>query len=331
MTADLLVCPGCRTHARGEDGVVRVDVRSLERRGDTLVCDCGRRYPVVDELPIVMADPSGFLRNEIAAILERDLAPSLAQLLVEDQPDDAAYPRLLEHLSIYLDAHWGDRAKPPPDGPGAGFALGPLVEKIADRARERVDAAVELGCSAGRILCELADGAERVVGIDLQFGVLRRARKLLAGERLAFNRRVAGRHYAIAELVGRRASGVSLVCGDALDPPLVPRAFDRVVALNVLDSVARPRQLLAVASGLCKPGGELILASPYNWQTGVVEESQRIGGADPASALVELLTSGAIGAPFTIEDEAELPWTLRRDARSAVAYRTHYVRARKSR
>ena len=329
MTADLLVCPGCRTHARGDDGVVRVDVRTPERRGEMLVCECGRRFPVIDELPIVMADASGFLRDEVAAILERDLAPSLAQLLVEDQPDDAAYPRLLEHLSIYLDAHWGDRAQPPPDGPGAGFALGPLVDKIADRARHHVAAAVELGCSAGRILAELADGADRVVGVDLQFGVLRRARKLLAGERVAYNRRVAGRHYAIAELVGRRASNVSLVCGDALDPPLLPHAFDRVVALNVLDSVRRPRQLLAVASGLCKPGGELILASPYNWQSNVVDDGERIGGADPAGALVELLTSGAIGARYTIEDEAELPWTLRRDARSAVAYRTHYVRARK--
>lgn len=270
-----------------------------------------------------MADPSGFLRDEIAAILERELAPSLAQLLVELQPDDAAYPRLLEHLSIYLDAHWGDRAKPPPDGPGAGHALAPFVEKVADRARMRVGAAVELGCSAGRILAELADGADVVVGLDLQFGMLRRAKKLLAGERIAYNRRVAGRHYAIAEAQGRRAN-VSLVCADALDPPLVPGAFDRVVALNVLDSVARPRQLLEVIAALCKVGGEVILSSPYNWQSNIVEEGERIGGADPAAALVAWL-----GSRFVVEDEAELPWTLRRDARSAVSYRVHYVRARR--
>ncbi len=141
MTADLLVCPGCRTHAT-VDGEVRIDVRTLDRTGDSLICKCGRRYPIVDELPIVMADASAFLSNEIAAILERDLAPSLAQLLVETQPDDAAYPRLLEHLSIYLDAHWGDRSKPAADGPGAGFGMQPLVDKIAERATARVGAAV---------------------------------------------------------------------------------------------------------------------------------------------------------------------------------------------
>src|SRR5690349_7211562 len=209
MTADLLVCPGCRTHSH-DGGEVRIDIRTLDRSGDALVCECGRRYPIVDDLPIVMADAGAFLSNEVAAILERDLAPSLAQLLVEGQPDDAAYPRLLEHLSIYLDAHWGDRAKPAADGPGAGFGMQPLVDKIAERASARVGAAVELGCSAGRILAELADGADRTVGLDLQFGVLRRAMKLLAGERVAFNRRVAGRHYAIAQLTGRRAEGVSL-------------------------------------------------------------------------------------------------------------------------
>ncbi len=324
MTAALLVCPGCRTASDG-----RIDLRTLDRSGDVLVCECGRRYPVVDDLPIVMADPSGFLRNEIAAILERDLAPSLAQALVADQPDDAPYARLAEHVSIYVDAHWGDRVKPAPDGPGAGFALAALVERIADRAKHRVAAAVELGCSAGRILAELADGADLVVGLDLHFGILRRARTLLAGERLAFNRRVAGRHYTLATATGRRADNVSLVCGDALDPPFVPAAFDRVVALNVVDSVHDPRQLLAVVNGLCRPGGEVILSSPYNWQSGIVGESHRFGGDNPATALVSMLTSGELGARYEIEDEAELPWTLRRDARSAVAYCIHYVRARK--
>lgn len=328
MTADLLICPGCRTHSH-EGGEVQIHIRTLDRSGDALACECGRRYPIVDDLPIVMADASAFLSNEIAAILERDLAPSLAQLLVEGQPDDAAYPRLLEHLSIYLDAHWGDRAKPAADGPGAGFGMQPLVDKIAERASARVGAAVELGCSAGRVLAELADGSDRTIGLDLQFGVLRRAKKLLAGDRIAFNRRVAGRHYTIAQLAGRRAEGVSLICGDALDPPLVPGSFDRVVALNVLDAVRRPRQLLAVMHGLCKRGGEVIISSPYNWQSNIVDEDQRIGGDNPAKGLVSLLTGGELGARYAIEDEAELPWTLRRDSRSAVAYVTHYVRARK--
>ncbi len=324
MTLDLmLVCPGCRT--RTDE---RLDVRTLERTGEVLACPCGRRYPIVDGVPIVLADPAGFLRNEITAIVERDLAPEVAALLVTDGPDDAPYPRMLEHLSTYLDAHWGDRTEPP----GRGFAMLALIDKLA--GLPRVEAAVELGCSTGRVLAELATRADRVVGLDLQFASVRRARRLLDGEPLAFARRVVGRHYDRATITpGDRTVPEArrlLVCGDALDPPLIPEIYQRVVALNLLDSVSRPRQLLSVIDGLCAPGGELILASPYAWASSVMREDERLGGADPAAALQAILTSGeGLGSRYHIEDAGDLPWSLRRDARSAVSYQTHYLRVRK--
>ena len=119
-----------------------------------------------------------------------------------------------------------------------------------------------------------------------------------------------------------------MICGDVLDPPLIPGHYDRVVALNMLDSVPRPRLLLAVADGLCRPGGELVLASPYSWQSSVMEDGERIGGADPAADVAALLRAGIAGR-YEIEEEADVSWILRRDARSQVAYRVHYLRARK--
>jgi uncharacterized protein YbaR (Trm112 family) len=326
---DALVCPGCRTRT-----AERIDLRTLSRAGDFLACECGRRYPVIDQVPVVLADPRGLFRNEIAALVERDLPPEVSALLGEDGPDDAPWPRLLEHLSIYLDAHWGDRAVPPPDGPGAELAAGAIVERIAGRARDRVDLAVELGCSVGRIVGELAAGAERVIGLDLHFGAVRRARRLLGGETLAYGRRIVGRRYAPAMVAaGDRAvppGRATLVCADALDPPLLPGVFDRVVALNLLDSVASPRQLVSAVDTLCAVGGEVILASPYTWQSGIVDDDGRLGGADPAADLAAWLRSGnGLAGRYSIEDEADLRWTLRRDARTAVVYRCHYLRGRK--
>jgi SAM-dependent methyltransferase len=306
-------------------------VRTLDRAGDLLICECGRRYPIIDEVPIVMANPAAYLRSEIATVVERDLPPEVAALLVADGPDEAHYARLLEHLSIYIDAHWADRevdrARPPD-----GFALGSLIDRLA--SLPRVELAVELGCSAGRVVAELAVNADRVVGLDINFGAVRRARHLLDGEPLAYGRRVIGRHYARVE-VAAGALAVApqrrrLVCGDALDPPLIQGMFDRVVALNVLDSVRQPRQLLSVVDGLCAPHGELIVSSPYSWQSTVMEDHERLGGADPAIDVAAILRDGeGLGARYRIEDEAEVPWTLRRDARSTVAYRVHYLRARK--
>ncbi|TMQ02192.1 MAG: methyltransferase domain-containing protein [Deltaproteobacteria bacterium] len=325
----VLVCPGCRTRTAD-----RIDLRTLEPRGDVLICDCGRRYPVVAGVPIVMADPSGYLRAEIATVVERDLPTDVVELLVSGGPDDASYPRLVEHLSIYLDAHWGDRAAPPPDGPGAGFGLRAIADRIAERAGQPVELAVELGCSTGRIVAELARGAERVCGLDLSFGAVRRARQLLDGELVEYPRRMIGRRYAAARVAaGDRTVAAErrlLVCGDALDPPLVPGVFGRVVALNLIDSVASPRGLLSVLDGLCAPGGEVILASPYAWQSSVMADHERLAGADPAAELTAILRDGTgLGARYQIEDEAELPWTLRRDARSAASYSIHYLRARK--
>jgi uncharacterized protein YbaR (Trm112 family)/SAM-dependent methyltransferase len=325
----VLICPGCRT--RTEE---RLDLRTLERQGSLLVCACGRRYPVVDGVPIVMPDPAAHLQTELPAVIERDLPAEVVALLVAGGPDDAHYPRLVEHLSIYLDAHWGDRAEPPPDGPGAGFSSQAMIAKVAERSRHRVGLAVELGCSTGRIIAELAAGADEVVGVELSFGALRRARQLLDGQPIEYLRRRIGRHYVTASTsAGDRAVPASrrlLVCGDALDPPLVPGVFDRVVAFNLLDAVGSPMQLLHVMDGLCKRGGEVLVTSPYAWQSSVMAESERLGGADPAVDVAAILRAGtALAARYQIEDEAELPWTLRRDARSAVSYSIHYLRARK--
>ncbi|MBE7453209.1 MAG: hypothetical protein HS111_31375 [Kofleriaceae bacterium] len=67
----VLVCPACRTRT-----AERIDLRTLEPvapGGELLACACGRRYPVVDGVPIVCADPAGFLRDPV--VLERDPRP----------------------------------------------------------------------------------------------------------------------------------------------------------------------------------------------------------------------------------------------------------------
>ncbi|CAN5828764.1 hypothetical protein BH11MYX2_BH11MYX2_38000 [soil metagenome] len=286
----LLVCPTCRTMKDG-----RLELRTVERRGDELACECGAAYPIVDGIPRITPDATA--------------APEVL--------DDLT----LEHLSIYLTADWADS--------GADQ----LHARIAARASDPVAAAVELGCSAGRIVAELAKGARHVLGIDVNATILARAKRLLDGETVAYQRRLIGTSYEPATVsapAALDAGRFTLVCGDALDPPLVPQHFDRVVALNVLDAVPHPRQLLSVMSRLCAPGGELIIASPYQWHDGIVAKEERFGGADPAAELVRILTSGELGAVYAIEEQAEVPWELRRNARSTITFRSHYVRARKA-
>jgi SAM-dependent methyltransferase len=304
----VLVCLGCR--ARTERGR---ELYTLSRDGDELVCDnaaCARRYPLVEGIALVAAD--------VEAHRERWGAE-----LVDGEPE-----ALAENLSIYLDAHWGDRAVPVEE-----LGMAAAARKLAERATAPVERAVELGCGPGRGLYELAQGAREVVGVDAQLASLRRARRILDGEPLEYGRRIVGRHYETARITPpARAGNITLVCADAMDPPLVPQSYDRVVAVNLLDVVPHPLQIVAVADGLCAPGGEVILASPYAWPSDVVADEFRFGGADPAADLRRRLVEGdALEARYTVEDEGDVPWALRRDARSSVAYRVHWLRARKSR
>lgn len=339
-----LVCPRCRTvsergrelHTLSLAQTFRSDERGFAIEG-VLQCDniaCRRRYAIVDGVPLVVPDTAAFLRGQLAQVVEGELAPELEALLAEAGPDEEAWPHQVEHLSIYLDAHWGDRSTPKPDGPNPSgrFGMAAIAEKIRERASAPVDRAVELGCSVGRGLAELQAGAKVAVGVELNFGALRRARRLLAGRAVAWPRKITGRHYrtATAHAGDRAAPDAGLVCGDALDPPLVPQTFDRVCAFNLIDSVRSPPQLLSVLDGLLKPGGELLLSSPYTWQSGIVAEDERLGGDDPAGEVARRLRDGVeLEARYEIEDEAELTWWLRRDARAGQAYALHYLRARK--
>lgn len=336
-----LICPRCRRFDEAGNRhlhTLSVARAFVEQEGEIiegeLGCanpECGARYPILDGIPVVVTDVAAVLHGQAVAIHQSRPAEVLAALAVHG-PDDAQLPRLLEHLSIYLDAHYADRARPPLSGPSApGFSAlaAALAQLTADHGRAR--RVVELGCSVGGGLRALAAGSDLVVGIDLHFGALRAARTLLAGRPHVYPRRRSGRYYARAEIVPEGPTdNAVLVCGDALDPPLAPGYFDRAVALNLIDSVRNPPMLVSVLDGLVDATGLLALSSPFSWQSETVDDAARPVGESGAAWLRERLVGGLdLAAKYQIVDEKDLMWALRRDERAANLYRTHWLTARR--
>ena len=299
-----LICPACRKVS--ERGLL---LHTVDPAGpDLLRCrGCAREYPVVDGIPVLLRDLS---RADHFGLLAALGPPQALAALGSAGPDETPLPHMLDQLSTYLET-WR-----------TGFDA--LAEKL--RGRPRVALSLEMGCGVGRALFEMSRSAERAVGLDHSGSLLRAARVLLRGEELPYARRMAGRNYVAASVrAPAAAANVELVCADALDPPFAPGSFDRVAALNLLDNVASPRALLHHLHQLAAPGGEILLSSPFSWRDGIVEGPERLGGADPAAALRQ--EAAALGC--SIEEEADLPWTLRRDARSATVYNVYFMRARR--
>jgi len=299
-----LVCPSCRKHT--ERGL---ELHTVEADGEGLLrCrGCARLYPVIDGIPVLLRDLSQADHFGLLAALG---PPQSLAALGSAGPDDSALPHMLEQLSTYLET-WR-----------TGF------EAVAAKLRERprVGLVLELGCGVGRALFELAQKADAVVGLDRSGSLLRAARVLLRGEELPYASKLAGRSHARASVLApAAAANVGLVCADALDPPFSPGSFDRVAALNLLDNVRSPRALLHHLHQLAAPGGEILLSSPFSWRDGIVDEPERLPGPDPAASLRKEVQ--ALG--WTVEDEADLPWTLRRDARSETVYQVYFMRARR--
>lgn len=317
-----LVCPSCRK--RDDEGWSLFTVEA-ENESSWRCVGCEKRFPALGGIPLLVPHPASLVESDLVGAFAAIGETSALAALAESGTDADAVARHLQHASTWLHAHYGDLVGHSEWGFHAfASALGALP---------RCEATVELGCGMGRGLTILSRHAERVVGVDLSLSALRHARHVLSGEALPFARRIVGRHYEPALIPGELAcDNVDLVAGDVLDPPLVPGIFDCVVALNVFDNVRSPRDLLGVMDQLCTPGGRLVLATPFAWQSGIVDDHQRFGGADPAAALRELLETGdGLGATYEIEDARELEWFLQPEARLRLSYTSLYLVARKRR
>jgi SAM-dependent methyltransferase len=127
---------------------------------------------------------------------------------------------------------------------------------------------LDLGCGVGRFTFELARVLDEVLGLDSSAPFIRAAKRLAAGRPLTVRVHESGRQFVsrtIAPPAFRRGV-VHFRVADALRlEGLQARAFDVVAAINLLCRLSAPGRFLAQLHRLLRPGGQLLLTSPYSW------------------------------------------------------------------
>lgn len=274
--------------------------------------------------------------DEGVPLLVRHPAPYLDQVReLLSGPLDALPLDALTHLARYVPALTQGRR-------GWRRALSGLLRRHAPGGPGTAALAVELGCSVGAELRTLRRHARHVVGVDSNPTPLRVARLQLDGRPVPRLARTEGRSFRSLEPLRLPAvSGVTVVAGDALDPPLAPGLADVVLAANVLDNVRSPLQLVLTMDRLLRPGGLLVLTSPFHWVDAITPPAEQLGGGTvpawaqrgSAAGLAELLRGETPVAPaldYEVLETRDAPWRVRDHDRCELVYRVHVLAARKA-
>jgi SAM-dependent methyltransferase/uncharacterized protein YbaR (Trm112 family) len=344
------LCPWCRTEHERESRIALVT--AIRETADTveegvLHCSdssCQLEYPIIDGIPILVPDVRAYIAQHIQPISERDdLSATMEGIVGDAAGPGSAFDTTRQHLSTYAWDGYGDRDPKESGGPAPGAVVDCLQRGLEITGSEFDGPAIDLGCAVGRTGFELAERSDALVlGIDVNFAMLRLAQRVLRSGTVRYPRRRVGIVYDRREfdVTFPGADRVDFWACDALALPFADSTFGLAVGLNVLDCVNSPLDLLASIRRSLRPGGTAILATPHDWSANATPVEAWLGGhsqrgphgGSSESLLKALLTPGAhpqsISGLEFVEEVAEIPWHARLHDRSTVSYRAHLVVAR---
>jgi putative 4-mercaptohistidine N1-methyltranferase len=226
-------------------------------------------------------------------------------------------------LSQYILFHYGRPAEVLPfaDGPTSGLEYpARYVRACVERHPGPWGRALDLGCAVGGTSFELARYFDEVVGIDLSRRFISAARALQRAGRLPYRRVEAGivTSDALARVPAEiERSRTRFLIGDATAVPRSLGTFDLVVLANLLDRVGDPARCLAQMRDLVRPGGRLVISSPFTWMTEYTPRSKWLGGVRRGGREVQVHDSllRLLRSDFALVRRVDVPFTIRDHAR----------------
>jgi SAM-dependent methyltransferase/uncharacterized protein YbaR (Trm112 family) len=304
--------------------------------------DCIREFPVVDGVPVIVANIRQYVSDNVLPIYgRRDLGEMLESMLGDCCGPGSAVDITRQQLSSYIWDHYADLDPNETDGEPRPGATAKMVEIGFEEANPVLPgASIDVGCSVGRGSFALAERTkDLVLGVDLNFSMLRLASEVLRRGEVKYARRRVGLVYDRRDFPVRfgNQENVDFWACDAAALPFPKETFSLAVSMNALDCVYDPRELLASLARALKEGGKAVVACPYDWSAAVTAMEAWLGGHSQRSPtegscetmLRTLLTPGAHASSITgfklISERDNLPWQVRLHERSTMTYKLHLV------
>jgi SAM-dependent methyltransferase/uncharacterized protein YbaR (Trm112 family) len=337
-------CPTCRAAGRPPSQLVLGTVACVDNddiREGVLVCSeplCQREHPIIDGIPIVVADLQSWATHQLDAVLRRaDLTPFTESLLGDAAGPSSGLERERATLSAYGRAHWGDFDSE--HTPPAEASLASLLQTALELQPEPTGMWLDAGCAVGRATRDLAlRGCDLVIGVDLSFGMLRAAERIRRESRAVFDLRGVGlvydrREFRIPDVPAER---MCFWCCDVANLPFADSLFSGALSLNVLDCVASPVGHLLELGRTLAPGGAVLLTTPYDWSPNATPIDQWLGGhsqrgpsqGSSSSELRRVLAALDIGLRIQSEKD-RVPWRVYVNERASMDYAVHLLHLRK--
>ena len=188
---------------------------------------------------------------------------------------------------------------------------------------DRRQRCLDIGCSVGRSAFEFARFFAHVDAVDFS------ARFILSGVRLQHGDEVLYEVPTEGELTTGRAISldrlglteagkrVLFMQGDACNLKANYTDYDLVFAGNLIDRLYDPSLFLDDIGGRVRPGGLLVITSPYTWLEEYTQKSKWVGGrrehGEPLSTLAGLTHS--LAGSFSLIHRQNVPFVIRETAR----------------
>ncbi|MBM76196.1 MAG: hypothetical protein CMK59_12405 [Proteobacteria bacterium] len=346
------ICPNCQSQY-SQAHKLELQIRSMHpnmsdwvEEGQLFCRGCRSLYPILKGIPIIVPDPSNYLKNSVLhALWPEDESFFFQQWVGECSGPNSAFELSRNYLSTYGWSHYND-VNPSSTSADTSSGLCEIAKAINLKSSGLT---LDLGCSVGRLSFEWAKNTSDLtsshseplcLGIDLNYSMVQFAQRILKTSTVQYGERAVGTTYRWVDFKYEfpNTEHLDFWVADVLSLPFSSESIDQQSSLNLLDCVADPIRHLQELNRVQKRGhGKYTIVTPYDWSGQATEYSKWIGGQAQMSAFGgssqrELSWLMSKSSPYPdlcdaqiVRTVEKIPWRIRIHDRSTMHYQVHLV------